>query len=313
MIEPPKNWEELENFVRTNKECYNIEWKEKIHDDDIVESIVGFANNEGGIILIGIKRDGTLVGSMEKDGDDDRISKRIQKLLKSEYFHVGSPLPRFGINIINAPDNRIFVVITVEKGLRAYMFKGVFYEREGNETKKLLDYDEVCSLILKKGDGLRIYERIVRIYEASPKGAPSPSQGVAEPVKNSERGDERASWYVNRGTVKDGRWVIYYNFRGEFKGYPELIEKNYVLFTGKNKELLEETRKLIHHWEEYNRIFEDLCNNVEFVPEWKVTRIRYDETKFGDAQVALQQVITQLKKVVDLWNKQSMNPLMNIG
>ena len=34
MIEPPKNWEDLENFVRTNKECYNIEWKEKIHDDD---------------------------------------------------------------------------------------------------------------------------------------------------------------------------------------------------------------------------------------------------------------------------------------
>jgi ATP-dependent DNA helicase RecG len=74
--------EELKRKIKSGKmENVHLELKREISDDvdHLLKPIVGLANGEGGILILGIDEDGNIVGI---DKDSDWINNKIKDLIK---------------------------------------------------------------------------------------------------------------------------------------------------------------------------------------------------------------------------------------
>ena len=103
------------NFLISQKEGYNLEFKESF-SDSISKDICAFANASGGKILIGVSDDGKVKGI----NDSNKLRSQIQDLVRN--FD-----PKFNIEL-EAIDN-ILIIIIPEGTNKPYSVNGKFYIR----------------------------------------------------------------------------------------------------------------------------------------------------------------------------------------
>lgn len=70
---------EVESLIQRG-ETYVVEFKARLNDDDLVEAVVCLANGDGGVLLVGVENDGSLVGAKPRHGDGtkpDRVAALV--------------------------------------------------------------------------------------------------------------------------------------------------------------------------------------------------------------------------------------------
>ena len=141
-------------FKRTA--CWNAFRGIKDHTlvENVVRSVVGFMNSKGGLILIGVDNDGHIVGL-----DDDLKTADSTKPNKDGYelflrnsinsFMSGSAITFYDIEFVRSRDDKDICKIAVRESSKPMYFKGMFYVRNGNQTR-LLTTQEAVDYISEK-------------------------------------------------------------------------------------------------------------------------------------------------------------------
>lgn len=145
------------------QENQHLEYKQSYSKDTIAESMAAFATSEGGILLIGVKDDGSPKGVPVSSWDS--IRNNIYDLSKNltggrVYVEVGFK---------NHTDKEKVIIVRVHEGdHKPYGWKGAFYKRVDSSDEKL-DPDEITKLRLASRqltlDALsgKIFDRVANI------------------------------------------------------------------------------------------------------------------------------------------------------
>ena len=113
------------DILLLEKEGYNLEFKESF-SDEVIESLVAFANNKGGRVVIGIDENKNLKGvSINEESVQNWINE-----IKTKTFHVLLPISR--IEKINGKNIVIFEI--QESSIKPVSFKGRFFIRKENSN-----------------------------------------------------------------------------------------------------------------------------------------------------------------------------------
>src|ERR1022692_1483696 len=123
------NSEELEQRV-ANWENLHTEFKlEAIHPDDLSAAIVGFANAEGGELIIGVSNDKQIVGV----GDTDRLAQ----YLDSVAFNNSRPPISTVLEIVKYQRRPVMVVHIPKGDQRPYSTnRGVYFIRTSSGRRQ---------------------------------------------------------------------------------------------------------------------------------------------------------------------------------
>lgn len=93
------------------------------------ETICAFLNSKGGIVLIGVKDDGKIVGQHVSDSTKKDIAKELNRI---------EPAASVEVDYVNVEDNRFVIAIYVEPGNHApYVYDGRAWQREESETQRM--------------------------------------------------------------------------------------------------------------------------------------------------------------------------------
>ncbi len=100
--------------------------------DSLAAEMTAFTNSEGGIIIIGVADDGSIVGLSGKD-----VSRINQQISNADNQHVRSPLTVQTENLAT-DDDRIIIVLTIPKGIdKPYLDrKGVIWLKSGSDKRR---------------------------------------------------------------------------------------------------------------------------------------------------------------------------------
>ena len=63
-----------------SKETLTIEFKsdqKKLHDNDLMDAVIGMTNTEGGILFLGVEDDGTITGVHKQHADEIGVAALI--------------------------------------------------------------------------------------------------------------------------------------------------------------------------------------------------------------------------------------------
>jgi len=117
-----------------------IEFKESFDFNGIMETVVAFANKRGGVILVGVKDNGYVVGV--------QIGKETLRNLANKISQNTNPpiIPEFEVKEIDG--KKILCIRINECPIKPVMFKGRAYIRSGNSNKKL-DAKDIADLYYK--------------------------------------------------------------------------------------------------------------------------------------------------------------------
>lgn len=135
------NIEKLKPLVQ-HGESETLEFKKstaKLHA--IFETICGFLNNQGGIVLIGVTDKGGLTGQNVTDSTKREIANELAKI---------EPPAEVKIHYMTLEKAKYIIAIEVSPGQHApYVYEGCPYEREQSTTKRMSQhrYDQ---LLLKR-------------------------------------------------------------------------------------------------------------------------------------------------------------------
>jgi predicted HTH transcriptional regulator len=121
------------------KESLSEETKRKSSFDGIVKSIVGFANTDGGEILLGVSDDAQIIGVSElvnKNANEDKFELALRNALRSS---IDGPIDKIFRMKFEIVDDKTILRIEVEKSNQQIFTKqrGEFYIRDGNQTLAL--------------------------------------------------------------------------------------------------------------------------------------------------------------------------------
>lgn len=141
-----KPWRGLHELLN-EKEHGRLEFKEDLCEqtkrkscfDGIVKSAIGFANTDGGEILLGVSDDGEIIGIgqlIRKYANKDKLELAVRNALRSSIDAPVDKLCRIRFEIV---DNKTVLRIEVEKSNQQIFTKqrGEFYIRDGNQTLAL--------------------------------------------------------------------------------------------------------------------------------------------------------------------------------
>ena len=141
-----KPWRGLHELLN-EKEHGRLEFKESLCEetkrkssfDGIVKSVVGFANTDGGEILLGVSDAGSVVGIdklIRKNGNKDKLELSGRNALRSSIDGAVDKLCRMRFETL---DDRTVLRIEVETSNQQIFTKqrGEFYIRDGNQTLAL--------------------------------------------------------------------------------------------------------------------------------------------------------------------------------
>ncbi|MDR1983589.1 MAG: putative DNA binding domain-containing protein [Prevotellaceae bacterium] len=131
-------------------EGINIEFK-KSHDTltrDVYETICAFLNRKGGIILLGVKNNGTIEGIRE-----DTITTQLRTLAnETNNPQIISPTVRLETEILEINGKKI-ICIHVPESLQAHTHKNIYFDRNEEGDYRLDNYHLVSNLYLRKQSG----------------------------------------------------------------------------------------------------------------------------------------------------------------
>ncbi|MGC9310881.1 MAG: helix-turn-helix domain-containing protein [Candidatus Aenigmatarchaeota archaeon] len=119
-----------ENYLY-KEESDSLEYKENFNTDDVAEAIAAFSTNKGGIILIGVKDDGTPCGFRPTVKFEENI-RNICNSIQDSRAHVNEILLSDFTK-----DRKIGLIHVLEGHKKPYGWKGAYFGREGKSTKKL--------------------------------------------------------------------------------------------------------------------------------------------------------------------------------
>ena len=191
---------ELIDIIKAGENS-KVEFKQDdIHQDSLLQKIVGFANTEGGIIVFGIE-DNTfqIIGITKKQVDD--IDKKIA--------NITSDLIRPFLQIITETtliDNKLLLIISIPKGInKPYNTKGAIYIRQGTTNRLLSDKDEILRLYQTSGN-LYADEMIIENTSIKDVDLNKIKSYLTAQKKNVNNIDERL--LINLGVLKNGKITL---------------------------------------------------------------------------------------------------------
>ena len=126
-------YEEIISLIKLN-ESSNLEFKEKLDLKKLKIEVTSFLNFFGGTILVGVNDFGKVLGI--KIENENKIISDLQ-----QSFNSINPKP---LNLINIYIKKNLIVIDVLKGdKKYYLCDGVCYIREGKNTQKLVNPNDI--------------------------------------------------------------------------------------------------------------------------------------------------------------------------
>ena len=148
---------EIEPFLYGHENSI-LEYKESFDRNEIAEAIASFSTANGGIILIGVKKDGTPLGI---NCNEDEIQREVFDIKNN----MNDNLPDVKVKFKNHSPSKKIIILQINEGpKKPYGWKGIYYRREGSTNKKL-NPTEISELNLQSRgrtfDSLKakIYER----------------------------------------------------------------------------------------------------------------------------------------------------------
>ncbi len=116
-------------------ETKHLEYKE-IFNDSVFKSLAGFANADGGTVVIGICDDSTVKGVNYSSKDIETLTNRIVDKLG---IHPEIELIK--------KNGKSVLEVSVKKSTVPISFEGRYYKRVGNTTRELKTDELKCFLI----------------------------------------------------------------------------------------------------------------------------------------------------------------------
>lgn len=122
-----------------NQESLNIEWKTSTRElVATMKTLCAFLNNKGGIVLIGVKDSGAIIGQEVSDSTKRDIANELQKF---------EPYPHINISYIDIEKTKFVIKLTADPEQMAvpYIYDGRAYDRYESSTKIMLQrrYEEL--------------------------------------------------------------------------------------------------------------------------------------------------------------------------
>ena len=119
------------------KEAQDKEFKE-IWKDEYLKTLCAFANSEGGVLYIGIRKDGTPVGVENPEKFLEILPNKIRNKL--------GIIPDIKLELMK---NKEIIKIIIKPSEMPVFYKGRFYIRSGSTTQEVNGYD-LMRIIMKK-------------------------------------------------------------------------------------------------------------------------------------------------------------------
>lgn len=106
------------------------------------ETVCAFLNSKGGIVLLGVKDDGSIVGQHVSDGTRKDIATEISKI---------EPTPSIDVDYIDIGSNKYVIAIQVETGEHLpYIYDGRAFQRDESKTNRMSQH-RYEQLIIQRG------------------------------------------------------------------------------------------------------------------------------------------------------------------
>lgn len=150
---------EQQELLTTKPEDHWFERKSiKIEPSALANVLVGFANADGGTIVIGVEQDGTVTGIGHASDQVSRLRQAALNYTQPPVRHIVEELPC--LNSFNESDHVLVIEVHPSEQLHRNS-RGEVYRRVGDQTRKLSE-EEARELSFDKGervfDGLPVRE-----------------------------------------------------------------------------------------------------------------------------------------------------------
>jgi len=142
----------MQNLVEiiARGESEKVEFKASLSEErEIMETICGFSNTAGGIILVGVNDNGEIVGV-------ETGRKTIDDLLNKIKFSI-EPMIIPQIEVVDIEGKKVLVISVAEGINKPYFVGGLSFKRIG-KTNQRLTKEELERMILEKYKGLASFE-----------------------------------------------------------------------------------------------------------------------------------------------------------
>jgi len=130
--------------------CWNAYRGVKDHAlvENVVKSVVGFMNSKGGLLLIGVDNGARIIGLEDdlKNADPMKPNKDGYELFLRNSINSsisGSAMTFYDIEFVRSRDVKDICKIDIKAASKPVYFKGMFYVRNGNQTRLLTTQDAV--------------------------------------------------------------------------------------------------------------------------------------------------------------------------
>ncbi len=118
----------------------------------VFETICAFLNGKGGIVLIGVRDDGRILGQHISDGTRKEISKEIKKI---------EPAPQVEVDYVEVEPDKFVIAIQVNAGDHApYAYDGRSFQRDETETNRMSQH-AYEQLLIRRGQLNHSWEEVI--------------------------------------------------------------------------------------------------------------------------------------------------------
>ena len=103
----------------------------------LIEEVCAFSNAEGGLILIGVSDDGTIIGSLLSNAEKSALADGMEAI---------TPKVEANLSNITIDGKSIWIIEVPEGDKKPYAFGGVIFVRKGANCQKIQDIDTMRML-----------------------------------------------------------------------------------------------------------------------------------------------------------------------
>jgi len=136
------NKSQIEELIKQGESLY-LEFKTSTNQlKGAIETICAYLNGKGGIVLIGIKNNGQMVGQYVTDNTRQEVAREIKKI---------EPSPEIDVSYITIEDEKTIITLETSYGAHApYVYDGRAYERTESSTGLMSQHKYERLLVRRK-------------------------------------------------------------------------------------------------------------------------------------------------------------------